>query len=140
MTSLGMLTRMTWFLVDDDPDDREIFFLALKKMDRPIDCQVAKDGIEALEKLKVETFTPDCIILDLNMPFMDGKKCLIEIKKIERLKKIPVYIYSTSSESKLKDELKHLGAEDYIEKPSSISLLGEIITELYDRVEKVMAE
>jgi len=131
-----MSTRMKWLLIDDDSDDQEIFLFTLGKMDKPIDCLLAKDGVDALEKLKSEIITPDIIILDLNMPFMDGRKCLIEIKKIERLRKIPVYIYSTSSESKLKEELKELGAADYIEKPSSITLLNEILMDLYQKNEK----
>jgi CheY-like chemotaxis protein len=135
-----MSKRMTWFLIDDDSDDQEIFLLTLGRMGKTIDCLVANDGIEALEKLKTEGLAPDIIILDLNMPFMDGKKCLIEIKKIERLKDVPVYIYSTSSESKLKAELKQLGATDYIEKPYSIDLLSEILTDLYQKNVKVKEE
>jgi CheY-like chemotaxis protein len=127
---------MTWFLIDDDPDDQEIFLLTLEKVNMPIDCVVVKDGIEALRKLKDGAFTPDCIMLDLNMPIIDGRQCLSEIKKIERLNAIPVYIYSTSSESTLKKELKQQGATGYIEKPSSISDLGEIMKKLYADVEK----
>jgi CheY-like chemotaxis protein len=133
-----MSTPMTWFLIDDDPDDREIFMLTIERIHKPIKCVVAKDGIEALEKLRVETFTPDCIILDLNIPFMDGRKCLTEIKRIGRLTAIPVFIYSTSSESRFKDELRNLGATGYIVKPSSIITLGEILTDLYNKVEKIM--
>ena len=134
-----MSIPIIWFLIDDDPDDREIFLLTIDRINKPIDCQVAKDGIEALEKLKIDTFNPDCIILDLNMPFMDGRQCLIEIKAIERLNKTPVFIYSTSSEPMFKEELKQLGATGYIVKPSSIALLGDILTDLYQKIENNMA-
>ena len=100
------------------------------------EVEEALNGIEALERLLASP--ADAVIVDINMPLMDGRKCLSEIKKIERLKRTPVFIYSTSSESRLKEELIHMGATDYIEKPSSISSLSAIISGLYARVEKMM--
>jgi CheY-like chemotaxis protein len=134
-----MSAQMTWLLIDDDPDDRDIFLLTLEKVDKPIKCLTAKDGIEAMEKLKNGTYKPDCILLDLNMPLMDGMKCLVEIKKIDFLSRVPVFIYSTSSAPKFKEELKQHGAIDYIVKPSSIPLLEEILIRVYQEVERIKA-
>lgn len=109
------------FLIDDDADDQEIFALVLKSVNPAITCITAKDGFEAISRLTEEkTFNPDYIFLDLNMPRMDGKECLREIKKIDRLKGIPVIIYSTSSAQKDILETRALGASDYLEKQSSI--------------------
>lgn len=130
-----MPRRMTWLLVDDDSDDREIFLMSLKKINKQIDCDIAKDGAEALQKLRNYAVLPDCIVLDLNMPIMDGRECLSELKKDDKLKNIPVFIYSTSSDSKFKDELKSLGAAEYIVKPSGMSALNEIQNDLYYRLE-----
>ncbi|AXY75610.1 response regulator [Paraflavitalea soli] len=109
------------FLIDDDIDDQEIFTLVLESVNPSITCITASDSIEAVQKLTTEeTFNPDYIFLDLNMPRMSGKECLQEIKKIDRLKEIPVIIYSTSSEQKDMLETRALGASDYLEKQSSI--------------------
>lgn len=127
-----MRDRITCFLIDDDDDDQEIFALALSNIDEEINCITANDGIDALNKLSVdETFTPDFIFLDLNMVRMNGRECLVEIKKIQRLQKVPVIIYSTSSEQKDISETKLLGATDYIIKPPSM-------TQLEIRLEQVL--
>jgi CheY-like chemotaxis protein len=122
---------LTCFLVDDDVDDLEIFSLAVEDLNGSIRCVTAVDGIDALDKLrKDESFTPDYIFLDLNMPRMNGKQCLSEIKKIERLTSIPVIIYSTSSNRKDIDETLKLGATHFLTKPSSISILTRELSTL----------
>lgn len=122
----------TCFLIDDDIDDQEIFTLVLKSVNPSISCVVANDGIEAVSKLKKEeTFNPDYIFLDLNMPRMDGKECLQEIKKIDRLRQIPVIIYSTSSEQQDIVETRNLGAADYLEKQSSVAELKKKLAHFF---------
>lgn len=114
----------TCFLIDDDMDDQEIFALVLKSVNPAIKCVVANDGIEAIVKLTAEeTFNPDVIFLDLNMPRMDGKECLQQIKKIDRLKTTPVIIYSTSTEQHDIMGTRALGANGYLEKQSSVTEL-----------------
>ena len=114
----------TCFLIDDDIDDQEIFTLVLKSVNPSITCITANDGIEAVSKLtSEETFNPDYIFLDLNMPRMDGKECLREIKKIDRLKSTPVIIYSTSSAQHDISDTRALGASGYLEKQSSVTEL-----------------
>ncbi|MGC1242901.1 MAG: response regulator [Chryseosolibacter sp.] len=113
----------TVFLVDDDDDDQEIFALALAEVDDSIACVTAKNGMEALDKLGESKFRPDFIFLDLNMPRMNGKQCLREIKNQVALSKIPVVIYSTSSEKRDIEETKALGAAAFITKPPGISEL-----------------
>lgn len=127
-----MHNKITCFLIDDDDDDQEIFSMALSNIDDAIDCVTANDGIDALNKLSSDnTFIPDFIFLDLNMVRMNGRECLVEIKKIQRLQKVPVIIYSTSSEQKDISETKRLGATDYIVKPPSM-------TQLEKRLEQVL--
>lgn len=118
-----MAHKYTCLLIDDDTDDQEIFVYALKQLDKDIECLVFDDGKQAISSLKQAALLPDYIFLDLNMPGMDGKQCLKEIKKIDRLEQIPVIIYSTSSNQRDKDETKDLGAGDYIEKQPSLPLL-----------------
>ena len=118
------------FMVDDDIDDQEIFTIALDEIDQKVECVFASDGIEAVQKLLDDPlFEPDYIFLDLNMPKMNGKQCLEEIRKISRLSQTPIIIYSTSSEKKSITEVKLIGATAYFTKPSSISELAKKLAE-----------
>jgi PleD family two-component response regulator len=122
---------VTFFLIDDDIDDQEIFLIALEGISETIKCKYANDGIKALEKLNRDTsFIPDYIFLDMNMPRMNGKECLVEIRKIDRLKQVPTFIYSTSVDPRMVEEVKHLGATDVIIKPTSIKVLSDILKNL----------
>jgi len=114
----------TIFLIDDDADDREIFQEALSdiKISNAIDFQHAENGVDAFQKLESHKVNkPDVIFLDLNMPKMDGRQFLTEIKKLVQFKDIPVVIYSTSSnKSDIDFTLRHQ-AETFMTKPHSIS-------------------
>jgi iron complex outermembrane receptor protein len=126
--------KPTVFLIDDDTDDQEIFSLALESTKKSVNCVFANDGIEALQTLTSSAdFTPDFIFIDMNMPRMNGQQCLTEIKKIERLKDVPVYMYSTSIDPLTADENKSMGATDFIVKPADISVLTEILSRILNR-------
>lgn len=105
------------FLIDDDDDDREIFETALYNVDKQLCCITAASSTDALRRLaRQENFTPDYIFIDLHMPCVDGKQCLAEIKKLERLTGIPVIVYSTSMAIKDIEDTRRLGATAYISK------------------------
>ena len=123
-----MINEPVVFVIDDDIDDQEIFGIALDRASKNANCVFANDGIHAIEKIKNdESFIPDFIFLDMNMPRMDGSECLAELRKIPRLNHIPVYLYSTSLDAVGIDKSKSLGATDYIMKPSSIFELTDIL-------------
>lgn len=106
-------------LVDDDADDRKYFLEALQEIDATVQCVTAKDGQQALELLNNSDFTlPHYIFLDLRMPKISGRQCLLQIKSDDRLKDIPVIIYTTSREAQDSEELKQLGSVHFISKPS----------------------
>lgn len=86
---------MTILNVDDDLEDIEIFCEAVSAIDPTIICLVARSAEEALQILNSDIELPAYIFLDINMPKIDGNACLHEIKKDERLRKIPVIMYST---------------------------------------------
>lgn len=124
------MKQKTCFLIDDDEDDQEIFALALKDIDPMISCVVANDATEALDKLaRGEGFIPDYIFLDLNMPRISGKQCLIEIKKQEHLNHIPVIIYSTSTSPYDKQDTQELGATAFLSKPPHLEDLVKALNE-----------
>ncbi len=118
-------------LIDDDVDDQEIFLAAMDKVSAAVNCITHSDPIRALRELIDRVISPDLIFLDLNMPTMSGQEFLIEVKKKETLKDIPVIILSTSSHSATIQLTKQLGARDFITKPDKfdglISVLKSII-------------
>ena len=114
---------MKCFLIDDDEDDQEIFEMAVREINDSIHCFFAGDGVKALEELSNEDFSPDCIFIDINMPRMNGIECLQKIKTIHRLEPVPVCMFSTSADPDIVSQSKRLGANDFIVKPASISVL-----------------
>jgi CheY-like chemotaxis protein len=121
---------MVCFFIDDDTDDQEIFKMAISEVFPGVSCLFANDGIEALDRLSDPFFSPACIFIDLNMPRMNGKECLVEIGKIERLSKVPVFIYSTSLDHALIKECKDLGAADFVVKPPGLQALTDRLRQI----------
>ena len=122
------------FLIDDDTDDQEIFGQALGNVDNSIECTFANDGVQALEKIKAnESFVPDFIFIDMNMPRMNGLQCLEAIKKIDRLQEVTLYMYSTAADPKTIEETKRLGALEFIVKPSNFNELTQKLTQIFNK-------
>jgi len=112
----------TVLFVDDDSDDREMVSNVIYEIDPSIKVVQAENGIEAIEylsKAKILNDLPCLVILDINMPRMDGKQTLAKIKKDEQLSVLPVVILSTSSNSVDKLFCAHYGVE-LITKPSDL--------------------
>ena len=109
-------------LIEDNPGDvrltREAFKLAKMKNN----LHVAADGSEALDFLFKKgpyenTPNPDLILLDLNLPKIDGRQLLQEIKKDKQLRTIPVIVLTTSTAEEDILQTYHLHANCYISKP-----------------------
>src|SRR5687768_10844686 len=99
-----------FFLIDDDEDDRELFQIALSDLTYQTELKCSDSGKAAIKLLKNKDIEPDFIFLDLNMPQMDGKECLHELKKDPLTADIPVVIYSTSSEKSDVQLTREMGA------------------------------
>jgi CheY-like chemotaxis protein len=110
------------FIIDDDLDDQEIFSIVMREISEDIKCVFADDGMHALKKIKSgDSFTPGLIFIDINMPRMNGMQCLVEIRQIERLQNVPVYMYSTSAEKAIVERCKNYGATGFIKKHIDIN-------------------
>lgn len=89
--------------LDDDPDDRELLNSAIKDVDSSFKVINGDNGIKGmyiLEQMMQIGQKPCLIILDLNMPLMDGEQTLAEIKKKPGFENIPVVIFTTSAMEK----------------------------------------
>ena len=115
-------------LVEDDPDDIELLKEALKlsEVDCTIECIM--QGNEVVPRLQKSVIYPDLIILDLNLPKMNGKDILRFIKSSEVLKNIPVLVLTTSSSVEEKDSCIKAGAAMYISKPTTMEGFHQIVT------------
>lgn len=123
-----MTNPIIFFLIDDDEEDTMIFRDMVEECDIPVRLLNAESAREALEMLRqMESSMPDVIFLDLNMPGMDGKECLRELKQDTRLASIPVIMYTTSSHSRDVEETTQAGAVGFITKPSDVRELKRII-------------
>jgi len=121
-------------IADDDMDDQYMIKQAFATVDLNENIHTVSDGVELLDYLNkkgkykdIETLCPKLILLDLNMPKKDGRECLKEIKTNSKFNKIPIIIYSTSSNP---DDIAYayeLGASSYITKPYSYQELVKIM-------------
>lgn len=106
-------------LVEDDELDVISVERSLSRMELEYTLYKAFNGLEALSLLTkgATPVIPDVILLDLNMPKMNGIEFLTAIRNLENLKDIPVYIMTTSSESTDREKTENLGISGYIIKP-----------------------
>ncbi len=115
-------------LVDDDPDDQDLFEEAVREIDPSIQCLRAYHGEQALELLQLPNAPlPDLIFMDLNMPRMNGRVCLARLKAHTRLCDIPVVIYSHSRRPEEREELLALGAAHFISKPMYYNEMQQVL-------------
>jgi CheY-like chemotaxis protein len=115
-------------VIDDDVDDRTIFCTMLRSVNKDIICVKAKDGREALEFLEKEGVKlPDFIFLDINMPVMTGWEFLATIKRHDKLKHVPVIMFSTSSNPRDVEIAYDLGAMTYCVKPDEPTELKKML-------------
>lgn len=114
---------MIILLVDDDEDDQDIFKEAVSMVKPECELRVACDGEHALTKLQEQTQLPDYIFLDVNMPKMDGREFLEQVKSHPVYQHVPVVIYSTSNHTTEMGRYFKMGATNYITKPSEFNLL-----------------
>lgn len=118
-------------LVDDDEDDRIIFSHALSQISSSTKLTVTGNAEQLLSFLKSQAEVPDAIFLDLNMSRKTGFECLTEIRKTEKLRNIPVFIYSTSSQESAISTTYLLGADYYIVKPADFIDLKKALISIF---------
>ena len=122
--------QKTILYVDDDTDDQVLLAEAIKTASPDMDVVLAGNGLEALsflaeKKNKCENL-PCLIVLDLNMPFLDGKETYLRLRSDSNLQNIPVIVFSSSERPGDKDLFNGFGIE-YFTKPSNYSYMNQIV-------------
>ena len=125
------LKPQTILIVEDNEDDYEATKRAFKKTNVINPIERVSSGQGALDFLNDRTKpTPGIILLDLNMPGLDGLMTLKSIKQNQNLKTIPVVILTTSDDERDIQDCYRLGANTYIQKPVNFDGLIEAIKKL----------
>ncbi|HEY1038582.1 MAG TPA: response regulator [Bacteroidia bacterium] len=133
-------TKSLIFIVDDDEDDRNFISTALQSFIDISNIRLFENGKELIEELSKGTNIPNLIVLDLNMPHMDGFEALTQIRKTWAAKDLPVIILSTSSDANDRIKCEKLGANRYITKPTQIKQYESIAGDLILLINSVKAE
>jgi len=124
-------------LVDDNPGDVRLTLEALRDSKIQNHLHVAKDGVEAIAFLRrkgeyADAPHPDLILLDLNLPKMDGPEVLAEIKEDTALKHIPVVILTGSKDVEDITKTYNLHANCYVTKPIDLDQFIKVVTSVRD--------
>ncbi len=119
-------------LVDDDEADVLLTTQMLKRGKLLLNVTVAHDGDEALEMLEAKVSSgdplPDLMLLDINMPRLDGFETLQQMRKHEVLKGVPVVMLTTSDAPQDVKRVYDLGANCYITKPVTFEQFQKVIS------------
>lgn len=124
-------------LVEDSPGDVRLTLEAFRDANPSIHVHVASDGVEAMAFLRrqaahVHAPRPDLILLDLNLPKMDGREVLVLIKEDEDLKTIPTVILTTSDAEADIVKSYELQANCYLTKPVQLDAFENLVKSIND--------
>jgi len=127
----------TILLVEDEPADAFLVRMGFKENKILVDLHHVEDGVEAFAFLHKEgryqdAPCPDLILLDINMPRMDGLTFLQKIKVMEKLRRIPVVVLTTSSAERDVLASYDYGAAGFVVKPMEVPQFMEVIRTLKD--------
>ena len=117
-------------MAEDDPDDYYFFSKILREIDSSVKLTWFQTCEGLLATLKAGIDVPDIIVLDMNMPKMDGQTCLATLKRDLSLLHIPVIIFSTAGSPTAIKTAYQTGAFKYIFKPHSVEGLRNVIADI----------
>lgn len=125
----------TILYVDDDPDDTELFCEVVKERHPEFNVKAANNGFEAIKQLhrgKSNQSLPCLIVMDINMPIFNGKDAMLQIKRDNQFKRIPIVMFTTSPKQP-DDTIFAEHGVDIIQKPASYDMLKNVVEELLGR-------
>ncbi len=117
------------FVVEDNPADVALIRVVLSGLQLPLAMLVARDGEEALKMLRSPGFHPQLIILDLNMPRVDGQIVLQQYRQ----KNVPIVVFSSTENKTEVQRALALGAREYVQKPIGFQPYADAVKGIVDR-------
>jgi len=125
-------------LVDDSESDIDLFLIAHEENKSGAIVRVARDGVEAVNLLlggndacgEAMEGLPRLVLLDLNMPRLNGFEVLARLRADERTRLLPVVIFSSSDQKSDEREARRLGANGYVCKPAGFEKLRAVLAQL----------
>lgn len=119
-------------LAEDDAGDVFLLRELLAELEQKIELNVVENGLLAMAYLRKEApfenaERPDLMLLDLNMPRMDGRQVLAEIRQDDTLSSLPILVLTTSSADADIDSCYELGGNAYLQKPSGLDAMQTLI-------------
>ncbi|GAB3949466.1 response regulator [Spirosoma harenae] len=127
---MDRLITQAVFVADDDEDDRFLLQLAFEQHSPECQLIFVEDGMALLETLEVTSVKPCLIILDLNMPRLNGFDALVALRANPSYEHTPVVILTTTDSADYIHQAEALGANDFITKPLNLKLLGQLVLQL----------
>jgi chemotaxis family two-component system response regulator Rcp1 len=128
---------MVILLVEDSPGDIRLTLETFRDTNPAVQLHVARDGAEAMAFLRRDgehslSPRPDLILLDLNLPKMDGRQVLAQIKEDTELKTIPTVVLTMSEDWGDVDVSYQLQANCYLKKPVELDAFEKLVTSIND--------
>lgn len=124
-------------LIDDDDDDVELFSEALRDVQPDIECVDYQKIPSALQHLREGTVIPSFIFLDAHLPSGNSKDLLTELRKMQNLNRVKIFIYSGFVSEKDSREFKSRGATDVITKPPNFNELRSLLARIIVKEESI---
>ncbi|AXB57655.1 response regulator [Flavobacterium fluviale] len=125
------MLRKDIFLVDDDEDDITNFMDAIQSLNKDVSCRTSSNPIKALAELNSTEKLPDLILLDYNMPFINGLEFIRRLRSYDKLADIEVVMFSTPDEQiMIPWLLKNNTIVKYISKPDTFEDLKAVLDEI----------
>ena len=128
------MPKLKMYVVDDDQDDRFFLTDAIKTVIRPVDIIELTDGMEFIQAIKEDAIESHSIVvlLDMNMPKMNGLEVLEVLQFDQKTKDIPVMMVSTSQNETLITEAYRLGVRRYFTKPFNMADYQKMVQQIME--------
>lgn len=118
------------WIVDDDPDDQFLFSLVFKTLTPPVSVSVLNDGEELLPALRQCETLPSLLVLDINMPLLNGFDTLQQLRSTPAYQNLPVIVLTTSTNPDDQIKAMQVGADAFLIKPASSGKLLMLFNKL----------
>ncbi|NCI46572.1 response regulator [Sediminibacterium soli] len=118
-------------VADDDIDDQEMISDSFRGIDSACTVEVVSNGQQVIDRIRDNSLPRPClVVLDLNMPVLDGMETLTRIRSTGGLDDVPIVVFTTSNSKESRKQSLTLGALDYIVKPNDYHGLMEVTAKM----------